>query len=73
MPIRGCAAKSGRHPGTMLTLGDVARECPDWHCYAGVTGLLYARLRHSSPPLTVTAATLQELLTKIREAEAGLR
>lgn len=60
-------------PDALLTLGDVARECPRWHCYAGaVVDRVYARLRGSSPPLTVSAATSPELITKIREAEAGL-
>jgi hypothetical protein len=58
----------------VVTLGDVARECPRRHCYAGaVVDRVYARLRGSSPPLTVSAATPPELITKIRDAEAGLR
>jgi hypothetical protein len=34
-----------------------AREFPDWHAWAGVSGLLYARRPMSSPPRVVRSAS----------------
>ena len=37
-----------------LTLDDVGRQFPDWHCYApGINGVVFARLRDSFPPVIV--------------------
>ena len=38
------------------TLDDVAREFPRWHCWEGVTGMLYAKLERASPPVVVRGA-----------------
>ena len=38
------------------TLDDVAREYPRWHYWEDANGLLSARLRGSSPPVTIQAA-----------------
>ncbi len=38
------------------TLDDVAREFPRWHCWAGVAGMLYAKLERASPPVVVRGA-----------------
>jgi hypothetical protein len=40
-----------------------------WECWVGVGGILYARLRKSSPPVVFRAATVEELAAKIREYE----
>jgi hypothetical protein len=42
-----------------------------WEAWTGVGGLLYARLRKSSPPVIFRAATPDELAAKITEYEAG--
>jgi hypothetical protein len=49
-------------------LDDVAREFPYWHCWEGVAGRLYARLKNSSPPLVVGSATALGLRARIRGA-----
>ena len=40
-----------------------------WECWVGVGGILYARLRKSSPPIVFRAATAEEPAAKIREYE----
>lgn len=40
-----------------------------WECWAGVTGTLYARLRKSSPPIVLRAATAAELAEQIEVVE----
>ena len=40
-----------------------------WECWVGVGGILYARLRKSSPPIVFRAATAEVLAAKIREYE----
>jgi hypothetical protein len=54
------------------TLDDITREHPRWHCWKGVSGLLYASLRHSSPPVVVRGEDPADLRDSIRRAEAGL-
>jgi hypothetical protein len=44
---------------------------PGWEAWAGVSGLLYARRRKSTPPVVFRAATAPELAAKIREYEAA--
>jgi hypothetical protein len=39
--------------------------------WEGVGGILYARLRKSTPPVVFRAATAEELAAKIREYEAA--
>jgi hypothetical protein len=40
-----------------------------WETWVGVGGLLYARLRKSSPPIVFRAATAEELAAQITEWE----
>ena len=54
------------------TLADVAREFPCWHCWRGVSGLLYARLPKSSPPIVIRAEDPVDLRDQIR-GEIGRR
>jgi hypothetical protein len=44
-----------------------------WEAWRGVGGILYARLRKSSPPIVVRAATAEELAAKVAEAQGRLR
>jgi hypothetical protein len=55
---------------TLPSLDDVGRAFPRWHCWAGVSGLLYAGRRHSSPPVVVRAQDPLELFREIRTAES---
>lgn len=55
-----------------LTLDDVGREFPDWHCYApGINGLVFARLRDSSPLVIVRGEDPVDLRDEIRRRMAG--
>jgi hypothetical protein len=50
-----------------LTLDDVGREFPDWHCYApGINGTMFASLRGSSPLVIVRAPDPVVLREEIR-------
>ena len=40
-----------------------------WECWTGVSGICYARLRNSSPPVVVRAATVTGLAAAIREKQ----
>jgi hypothetical protein len=42
-----------------------------WECWVGISGILYARWRKSSPPIVVRAATAEELAAKVAEAHQG--
>jgi hypothetical protein len=44
-----------------------------WEAWTGVGGILYARLRKTSPPIVVRAATAEELAAKVTEAQGRLR
>jgi hypothetical protein len=44
-----------------------------WEAWVGVGGLLYARLRRSSPPVVFRAATAGELAAKVAEFETARR
>jgi hypothetical protein len=59
-------------PAAEPTLDDITREHPRWHCWKGVSGLLYASLRHSSPPVAVRGEDPADLRDSIRRAEADL-
>jgi hypothetical protein len=48
-------------------------QFPRWEAWAGVGGILYARLRKSSPPIVVRDATAEGLADKMRQAEAELQ
>lgn len=51
------------------TLDDVVRET-GWHCWQGIAGLLYARNRAWSPPVTVRGEDPLDLRDQIRRAVA---
>jgi hypothetical protein len=53
-------------------LRDVEREFPRWHCRKGVSGLVYARLPLTSPPVVARAETPPGLIAAIY-AEIGRR
>jgi hypothetical protein len=55
------------------SLSDVARAETRWHCWAGISGLLYAARCHASPPIVVRAEDPLGLLVQIRAEEARLR
>ena len=46
---------------------------PGWECWTGVGGMLYARLRRSTPPVVFRAPTADELAAKITQFEAARR
>jgi hypothetical protein len=49
------------------TLDDVAQEFPGWHCYApGIGGLVFARLRDSSPLVILNGEDPADLRDQIR-------
>ena len=43
-----------------------------WECWVGISGILYARKRRSSPPMVERAATAAELAAKVEAAEKRL-
>jgi hypothetical protein len=53
-------------------LRDVEREFPRWHCWKGVSGLVYARLPLTSPPMVARAENPAGLIAAIY-AEIGRR
>ena len=57
---------------TERELRDVEREFPRWHCWKGVSGLVYARRLLSSPPMVARAETPAALIPAIY-AEIGRR
>jgi hypothetical protein len=48
-----------------------AAELPRWHVWRGVSGLVYGRLLHSSPPLVVRGEDAADLRDAIRREEYG--
>ena len=46
-----------------------AAELPRWHVWRGVSGLVYGRLLHSSPPLVVRGEDAADLRDAIRREE----
>ena len=75
------AAGRGRSCGPGETVSDdpashawwpYAQEFPRWHVWRGISGLAYARLSRSSPPIVVRAEGATELRNEIRRAEAAL-
>ena len=75
--IRALLAPAQPHalqqPAGEPALDDLAREHPGWSCWQGMPGNLYARLRHSSPPVILRASTPAALRWRIRRAEAEQR
>jgi hypothetical protein len=53
-------------------LADVAAAFPRWHCRRGTSGLYYARLRDSSPPVIVQGEDALDLRDMIIRAESQL-
>ena len=51
------------------TLAEVAKRYPHWHRWDGISGLIYARRKLSSPPAVVRATSEQELADKITQWE----
>ena len=47
-------------------LDDVRALFPHWEVWRGVSGLVYARLRGSSPPLTARGEDARDLIDQIR-------
>jgi len=52
-------------------LDDVEREFPRWHCWRGVSGLVYASRRLTSPPAVVRAEDPVDLRDQIRGWEGN--
>ena len=65
-------AQIPEQPADGPDLDDVARQFPRWRLWQGVSGNLYAHLRHSSPPVVVPGSDPAGLREKIRRAEADL-
>jgi hypothetical protein len=51
------------------TLADVELSWPRWHTWKGVSGLVYASRRLTSPPAVVRAEDPRDLLDQIRSWE----
>lgn len=51
------------------TLDDVEREFPRWHCWKGVSGLVYASRGQTSPPAVVRGEDPLDLRDAIRAWE----
>lgn len=47
-------------------LDDIEREFPRWHCWEGISGLLYASRRLTSPPAVVRGEDAVDLRDQIR-------
>jgi hypothetical protein len=54
-------------------LAPLRGQFPRWEAWRGVSGLLYARLRRSSPPVVFRDVTGEGLARQIREWEARQR
>lgn len=53
-------------------LATLARQLPQgWDCFRGVSGILYARRKKSSPPVIVRGATVGEVTAQITQIEEG--
>jgi hypothetical protein len=46
-----------------------AAELPNWHVWRGVSGLVYARWRNSSPPVVVRGEDAVDLRDQIRREQ----
>lgn len=46
-----------------------AAELPDWHVWRGISGLVYARRRDTSPPVVVRGEDAVDLRDEIRREE----
>ena len=52
-------------------LRDVEREFPRWHCWKGISGLVYASRALTSPPAVVRGEDATDLLDQIRGWEGN--
>lgn len=50
----------------------VEREFPRWHCWRGISGLVYASRQKTSPPLILRDENTVELRAQIRVTEDKL-
>lgn len=48
------------------SLDQLAAEFPHWHCWRGISGLVYARRLNSSPPIVKRDENTTELRSQIR-------
>jgi hypothetical protein len=53
------------------TLDEVEREYPRWHIWKGISGLVYASRRKTSPPAVVRAEDPLDLRDQIRGWEGS--
>jgi hypothetical protein len=53
-------------------LAALARQFPRWEAWKGVSGLCYARLLRSSPPIVVRGEDATDVADQIKRAEALL-
>lgn len=51
------------------TLEDVEAKWPRWHCWKGISGLVYASRNMTSPPAVVRAEDAQDLMDEINRWE----
>lgn len=54
-------------------LAAIEEDCPRWHTWVGVGGVLYASRRRTSPPRVVRAADPDKLREAIERSEAQRR
>jgi hypothetical protein len=57
--------------GIEPTLDGIEREYPRWHTWKGISGLVYASRRKTSPPAVVRAEDPLDLLDQIRRWEGN--
>jgi hypothetical protein len=48
------------------TLDDLEAEFPRWHCWKGISGLVYASRNMTSPPVVLRAEDAVDLRDQIR-------
>ena len=51
-------------------LAGIEREWPRWHCWKGISGLVYASRAMTSPPAVLRDENTTELLAQIKSWEA---
>jgi hypothetical protein len=54
------------------TLDDVRSEYPRWYCWSGISGLVYGKLRGSSPVIMVRGEDPLDLRDQIRRKVSEL-
>lgn len=53
------------HDTSEPTLDDVGNQFPRWHCWVGISGLVYARRLRTSPPAVVRGEDPMDLRDQI--------